>query len=211
MISKGYLGPEAYIDHQRNVLIIEQEESAADTVETVFVEPERQPESAKKPERPQSVQKTPKEERFEEMLKKIRTLNDEIADETVSRDIDRIGELMASIFGIVRARPERMDEVRKFMDYYLPTTFGLLESYALMEKQTYQSANIIESRKKIEKTMGELVEAFKRQHDRMFKQDAMDVDTEIEVLKKVMASDGLTEAEGVDIHREFERRRQEGA
>ena len=59
--------------------------------------------------------------------------------------------------------------------------------------------------------MGELVEAFRRQHDRMFKQDAMDVDTEIEVLKKVMASDGLTEAEGVDIHREFERRRQEGA
>ena len=97
------------------------------------------------------------------------------------------------------------------MDYYLPTTFSLLESYALMEKQSYQSANILESRKKIESIMNKLVEAFEQQHDRMFRKDAMDVDAEISVLEKMLASDGLVSAPGADIHAEFERRRREGA
>lgn len=215
MIRKGYMGPEAYIDHRRSVLVLAKQEeeirfdpAPKEKVVSVVVEEKKQAETAK-PERP--APKPQPQETFEEILRKMRALNDEIADETVSHDIDRIGELTSNIFGIVRAHPERREEVRKFMDYYLPTTFSLLESYALMEKQSYQSANILESRKKIESIMNKLVEAFEQQHDRMFRKDAMDVDAEISVLEKMLASDGLVSAPGADIHAEFERRRREGA
>ena len=195
MIRKGYMGPDAYIDHRRGVLVLAKQEEEVqfdpapkEKVVRVVVEEKKQAEPAK-PERP--APKPQPQETFEE--------------------IDRIGELTSNIFGIVRAHPERREEVRKFMDYYLPTTFSLLESYALMEKQSYQSANILESRKKIENIMNKLVEAFEQQHDRMFQKDAMDVDAEISVLEKMLASDGLVSAPGADIHAEFERRRREGA
>lgn len=194
MIQTGMLGDKAYIDHAREALVV--------------VETRRKAEAAKSAE-PVKSEKPAQEEKFEEILRKMRRLNDDIDDETVSRDIDRIGELTSNIFGILCAHPERRDEVRRFMDYYLPTTFSLLESYAMMEEQRYQSDNIVQSRKKIEDIMGKLVEAFEKQHDRMFQKDALDVDAEISVLETMLASDGLSCVPGADIHEEFERRRRQ--
>ena len=130
---------------------------------------------------------------FEAKLKEIRRLNEEIDDVRVSERIDRIGELTSGIFRLVREKPERAEEVRKFMNYYLPTTFKLLKSYSLMEKQSYQGENIQASRKKIEDVLDTLVVAFEKQQDRLFQTEALDVETDISVLETMMASDGLLE------------------
>ena len=132
-------------------------------------------------------------EEFEAKLREIRQLNEEIENEVVSQRIDRIGALTASIFRVVREKPERADEVRKFMNYYLPTTLKLLKSYSLMEKQSYQGENIQASRKKIENVLANLVYAFEQQQDKLFQSEAMDVEADISVLETMMASDGLTE------------------
>ena len=211
MIGKGYMGKNAYIDHARNVLVLEKiRKTAPQEPEVQATEIKHEEPEEKKNVRPQTPPQKSQEETFEEILRKMRDLNDDIDDEEISRDIDRIGELTSNIFNIVRAHPERKEEVRKFMDYYLPTTFSLLESYAMMEEQSYQSENIVESRKKIAGIMNRLVEAFEKQHDRMFRKDALDVDTEITVLEQMLASDGLVSTPGTDIHAEFERRRREG-
>ena len=132
-------------------------------------------------------------EEFEAKLREIRQLNEEIENEVVSERIDRIGALTASIFRVVREKPERADEVRKFMNYYLPTTLKLLKSYSLMEKQSYQGENIQASRKKIEDVLETLVHAFEQQQDKLFQSEALDVEADISVLETMMASDGLTE------------------
>lgn len=139
------------------------------------------------------------EDDFEAKLREIRRLNDEIDDEAVSTRIDRIGELTRSIFTVVRQKPERADEVRKFMNYYLPTTFKLLESYALMEKQSYQGENIVASRKKIEDILDTLITAFEQQQDRLFRTEALNVDADIQVLETMMAKDGLVTRKGMDM------------
>ena len=110
-----------------------------------------------------------------------------------SMQIDRIGEITASIFSVVKLKPERRDEVHKFMSYYLPTTMKLLESYSLLEKQSYQGENIVAARKDIEKIIGTMVPVFEKQLDRLFQADALDISTDIEVLETMMAKDGLTE------------------
>lgn len=221
MIEKGYLGSEAYLDHDRDVLVLE-------TIETEFAE-DREPAkntptplwdtaawekavekhtvkveltkneetvSARPEPEPQPMWR---EDEFEEKLKQIRRLNDEIDDEAVSERIDRIGELTASIFAVVREQPDRADEVKKFMHYYLPTTLKLLKSYALMEKQSYQGTNIIASRKKIEDILDTLIAAFEQQQDRLFRAEAMDVEADIEVLETMMAKDGLVTPKGADL------------
>ena len=133
---------------------------------------------------------------FEAKLREIRELNESIKDPAVSERIDRIGELTASIFRVVREKPEHAEEVRRFRNYYLPTTLKLLKSYSLMEKQSYQGENIQNSRKKIESVLDTLVRGFEQQQDRLFRTEAMDVETDISVLETMMASDGLVEPQG---------------
>jgi|GEM_PF-3188247 len=127
----------------------------------------------------------------DDILLRIRRLNDDIDNETVSAHIDRIEELTAGIFRLIQDRPERADAARKFINYYLPTTFRLLEAYSLMEKQTYQGENIRLSRQSIEDVLTKIIQAIERQQDRMFQSDAMDVESEIRVLETMMSADGL--------------------
>lgn len=129
---------------------------------------------------------------LEKTLNELYQLNEKIEDEAVSRRIDRIGSLTAGIFRAVIDNPEREQDVRKFMNYYLPTTLKLLKSYDMLENQSYQGENIQASRKKIENVLDMLIEAYERQLDRLFKNDALDIATDIDVLETMMAGDGLS-------------------
>ena len=149
-----------------------------------------QQEPAKKPS-PASVKKTYMDE-LERILNELYQLNEQIEDEGVSARIDRIGTLTAGIFRAVIDNPEREQDVRKFMNYYLPTTLKLLKSYDMLEEQSYQGENILASRKKIEGVLDTLIAAFEKQLDRLFQNDALDIATDIDVLETMMAGDGLS-------------------
>ena len=125
------------------------------------------------------------------ILHKIRHLNDEIDDEAVSARIDRIERVTASILHTLEEHPERTEDARRFMNYYQPTTMKLLESYNLMEDQSYQGKNIQTARRRIEDVLDKLVMAAEAQQDKLFRAEAMDVDAEIDALETMMASDGL--------------------
>lgn len=194
MISKGYLGNNAYIDHNRGVLVLEP-----------IPEPQPEPKPvrpAPEPPKPAKPQPEPmwKEDDFEAKLRQLRHLNDRIDDEKVSQTIDRIGSLTASIFDLVRQKPEHSDDVKKFMTYYLPTTIKLLESYALMERQGVQSPSILESRRKIEEMLENIAAGFEQLQDRMFRADALDLDADIQVMETMLAKDGLLPQKGLDIN-----------
>ncbi|MCQ2437594.1 MAG: 5-bromo-4-chloroindolyl phosphate hydrolysis family protein [Clostridia bacterium] len=155
-------------------------------------EPAPEPKAEPKPKREPA--KPSYEVEFERILQDIRRVNDEIADPAVSERIDRIGDLTSGIFSVVRMHPEQEAEVRKFMDYYLPTTLKLLNNYALMEKQSYQGENITTARKKIEGVLDTLVTAFERLSDNLFSASAMDIDADVSVLETMVKSDGLVKS-----------------
>ena len=128
-----------------------------------------------------------------EALDKLRLINEQIIDAQVSRKIERIAELTDDIYDFVEQNPERAGEVRKFMNYYLPTTIKLLGSYGILERQSYQGENIIAARKNIEDILDTLVHAFEKQLDRLFAADAVDISSDIQVLETMIAKDGLTQ------------------
>ena len=129
----------------------------------------------------------------EDVIRQIRHLNDEIDDAAVSERIDRMEQVTASILCTLKERPERAEDARRFMNYYLPATLKLLESYRLMEKQSFQGENIQASRRQIEAVLEKLVSAAEQQQDKLFGSEALDVEAEISVLETMMASDGLIE------------------
>ena len=85
--------------------------------------------------------------------------------------------------------------MRKFMDYYLPTSLKLLNTYAELDRQGIEGENITESKRRTEQTMDTLVDAFENQLDRLFASDALDVSTDIDVMQNMLRADGLTEDE----------------
>ena len=87
---------------------------------------------------------------MDRILDELNALNGQIRDEGVKCRINRIGQLTAGIFQAVIDKPERESDVRKFMNYYLPTTLKLLKSYEMLEEQSVQGENITASREKIE-------------------------------------------------------------
>lgn len=152
------------------------------------------------PEKPKeaSVQEKPKEDgRAEQVLRRIRDANDRIADEAISRKIDRIGLLTGEIFRYVAQHPEREGELRTFMDYYLPQTLKILETYAQLEAQGVETENIRKAKDEISGVLDQLSESYERQLDKLFDTDVLDISADIEVMKQMLRSDGLTPDEMV--------------
>lgn len=134
-------------------------------------------------------------DRYHAIIMEIRKINDEISDKTVSAKIDEIETLTAKIFKVVQDKPEKLPEIRSFMSYYLPTTLKLLRSYRDFEKQGVSGANIDTTKERIEKILDTLVKGFSQQLDQLFKSDAMDISSDIDVLETMMYRDGLSKDE----------------
>ncbi len=129
---------------------------------------------------------------YTKILLDIRHLNDEIADPAVSREISKIEEQTRYIFGYVSDHPEKRSNINSFMNYYLPTTLKLLESYAQLEKMGEGGENMQKSKEGIEGILSMLSEGFVRQTDQLFASESIDISSDIEVLETMMKKDGLT-------------------
>lgn len=127
-----------------------------------------------------------------EALRQMRQLKDRIRDKKISAQIDQLEGLSKNIFGHVAKNPGKVPQIRKFMNYYLPTTLKLLNSYAEVSAQGVRGKNITATMKRIESIMDTVVVAFEKQLDGLFSSDALDISTDITVLEGMLQREGLT-------------------
>lgn len=132
------------------------------------------------------------ESRAEQVLQRIRADNDLIDDPVISQKIDRIELLTGEIFRYLEKHPERESELRTFMDYYLPQTLKILETYAQLEAQGVQTENIRKARAQIGEMLDQLTESYEKQLDKLFHSDVLDISADIEVMRQMLRSDGLS-------------------
>jgi 5-bromo-4-chloroindolyl phosphate hydrolysis protein len=92
----------------------------------------------------------------------------------------------------VEQRPDKLPQLRKFLNYYLPTTLKLLQSYEKLAAQGVRGQNIDQSLTAIQNLMDKIVVAFRNQLDSLFAADSMDITAEIAVMEQMMAAEGLT-------------------
>ena len=126
-------------------------------------------------------------------IAEMKRLDDSIADPTISAQIVRLQELSGKIFAQVEANPEKLPQIRRFMNYYLPTTLKILNAYDRMGEQGVYGENISSTMQKVETMMSTIVTAFERQLDSLFGSEAMDISSDMVVLENLMAREGLTE------------------
>ncbi len=129
----------------------------------------------------------------DEYVRRIKAANDAIPGEVISAKISRMELLVDRIFDRVEQNPDSVNDMRRMMDYYLPTTMKLLEAYKELDAQPVQGENIISSKKEIEDTIDTLNLAFEKLLDSLFQDTAWDVSSDISVLHTMLAQEGLTE------------------
>lgn len=181
-IDEGLFGPDAYLDMRCKCLVVSERP------------PEPTPAPAQKPEKqPEKQTDMPERDQYKKILDELRRVNDAIPDEEMSDKISRLEAVSAKIFEQAKSDPDKLPQMRKFMDYYLPTSLKLLNTYAELDNQGVEGENISESKRRIEQTMDTLVKAFENQLDRLFASDALDVSTDIDVMQNMLRADGLTD------------------
>ncbi len=133
------------------------------------------------------------------ILAEIRAVNDAVDNEKLSAQIDRIGVITAKILEYQRNRPEKAPQLHSFLSYYLPTTLKILRAYSQLEDQEVAGENITSAMSRIEGMMDKVVEGFEKQLDQLFQGDAMDITTDVEVLERMLAKDGLSQSQGMTL------------
>lgn len=123
----------------------------------------------------------------------IRTCSDLIRDKEISRKLDRMEQVIVRIFEEVRKHPEVASDLHKMMDYYLPTTTKLLDSYRDLDAQPIEGENISSTKREISDTLDTLNTAFEKLLDSLFLNRAWDISSDISVLNTVLAQEGLVE------------------
>ena len=169
--------PTGYLDLKAGKLML---------TEMGYTEPEPEPEPQPEPEKNQQ----PSQE--DEILREIRLINDLIPDPVISAKIDRIEEVTHKILQYQKTHPQRTEQLRTFLNYYLPTTLDILRSYARLDAQGVEGENITAAKQRIEGMMDKVVEGFEKQLDKLFSSDAMDIAADVQVLEYMLKKDGLS-------------------
>ena len=152
-----------------------------------------------KPKAAPAAKAAPEESPENAVLKEIRAVNDDIDNEKLSAQIDRIGVITAKIFDYQKSHPDKSPQLHSFLSYYLPTTLKILRAYAQLEDQEVAGENITAAMERIESMMDKVVEGFETQLDLLFQGDAMDITADVEVLERMLAKDGLSEHQGLTL------------
>ena len=165
------------------------------------VQPEKKPEPEKKPKPKAEPQKKvstgdPEVDKIIEegykYLHELRDVNIRIPDEVMTKRIDRMEVASADIFAYIAEHPEKAAEIRRFMNYYLPTTLKLLNSYDKLSRQRVKGENIQKTMFEIEGMMETIAGAFEKQLDSLFDDDALDIAADISVMESILKQEGLS-------------------
>lgn len=125
-------------------------------------------------------------------IQKLHDLNDCIPGEIISEKMYRMENLLKEIFKRLKNDPSQISKMHKLMNYYLPTTIKLLQSYAEFDRVSTPGADILTAKAEIEKTVDTINEAFTELLNKLFQSTVFDVTADAQVLKTMLAKEGLT-------------------
>lgn len=188
MVEKGMWGPQAYVDNGQDMLFLSAEAAReyydSRNVRARTVQEEKPP-----------VTTSAAEDEHAFRLSAIRRANDRIDDPVLSAKIDRLEQVTSRIFKFIAANPKAADKANTFLNYYLPTTQKLLDSYADFEEAGVSGENLNQAKERIEQTMDSIISGFEHQLDELYRETAMDIDSDIRVMETMLRRDTASVAD----------------
>ena len=107
---------------------------------------------------------------------------------------DKIEQINGSVNKIreaLIASPDDVGSVRRFINYYLPTTVKLAEKYAVVSLSEADGENATKTMKDIDGVFDQIKISFDKQYDALYDDDVIDVTSDIKVLETMLERDDL--------------------
>ena len=114
-----------------------------------------------------------------------------ISNPVVKAKIGRIIDVIRRIFDNFEKDPKDIKQAKQFLSYYLDTSIKIVRKYRDLSAQNARSPEIAATLTKAELMLDSIEKAFEKQHARLLRDDAMDLDTEIETLEKTFNAEDL--------------------
>lgn len=154
-----------------------------------------QPEPSEPPaeEQTEAQQELSAEKRFEQdgrqFISYLRSCCGKL-DATADEELVRMEKNCALLLGFIHNHPDQLDRVRRFQEYYLPTTRKLLDTALGLGGTEAENAKTI--RRDITGILHTLNTAYVKLYDTLLEEVSMDVSAEIDTLESMLRQDGLT-------------------
>jgi 5-bromo-4-chloroindolyl phosphate hydrolysis protein len=125
---------------------------------------------------------------------KVRALIDcsrDIKDPAIRTKVTRIIDVIKRIFANFEKDPKDIKQAKQFLNYYLDTSIKIVKKYRDLSLQNVRSPDIAATLAKAELMLDSIEKAFEKQLARLLRDDAMDLDTEIQTLEKTFNAEDL--------------------
>lgn len=129
-----------------------------------------------------------------EMIGEIHEQNKLIAEPSLNATLTKLENQCAEVFRVVYHKPGKATQIRKFMDYYLPTTLKLVKGYRMLGERNVAGAEAKAARQRIDEALGVVLKGCQKMLDNLYRDDVLDITTDIDVLEQMLKRDGLTES-----------------
>lgn len=129
-------------------------------------------------------------------IQRIHLANDIIEEKEMSDKLDVLEENVRRITARVNERPDTVDQLTQFLNYYLPTTGKLVDAYADLDKHDEHGPNAEATRREIKTTIDVINESFNKLADDLLQDAAWDLQGDMHVLRTMLTQDGLADDHG---------------
>lgn len=127
----------------------------------------------------------------EQYIKKLGDYRALIKDKTVSRKIDRLSTVVSMIFHEIDVNPSQAQSLGVFLNYYLPTTEKLIDTYVSITENKICVSNMSTAKKEIEDALNTIIASFEDILEKLYEEYEMDITSDIDAMELVMKKEGL--------------------
>lgn len=130
-------------------------------------------------------------EKGQEYVDKIHASNDIIKDKVISQKLDRMENIVATIFHEVDINPAQSSKLGLLLNYYLPTTEKLLTAYIDLDEKMIKGKSLEKAKKDIENSLDTINAAFESILDKFYQEQELDIASDISAMEIMMQQEGL--------------------
>jgi len=154
-------------------------------VEVREPEPQDTPSATGNPEADAAI------DRAKACVRTMKQISAILKDPYITMQVGRMTRASQAIFDVLADQPDYFPRARKFLCHYLPTTHKLLESYRKLSEKGISGENITGTMTTVKNSLASIAEAFEKQADSLYGDEALDITTDIEVLETMLKTEGF--------------------